>query len=157
MIKKSLIDEPHDLVRYDAWEAQWEEPETLGLHEYISEKCHPEDVLICSRLFFPEFIVVDNCVLLYERYEENNFLAWKLKFPQENSAVEKMINHTHVYDLFGSIADNVSDSVFNQLCIVMKCSWRMTLKEVFPEKEFIIESSNDDAEYGPTLTFYQKD
>lgn len=52
MIKKSLIDEPHDLVRYDVWEAQWEKPDTLGLHEYISEKCHPEDVLICSRLFF---------------------------------------------------------------------------------------------------------
>jgi hypothetical protein len=52
MIKKSLIDEPHDLVRYDVWEAQWEKPDTLGLHEYISEKCHPEDFLICSRLFF---------------------------------------------------------------------------------------------------------
>lgn len=156
MKKFSLIDLPHDLKRYETWRSQWKDPNSVGLGEYISDSCHPEDLLICiQQLLIPDFIIVDDCVLLYDRYEKNNFLQWKDKLSGENTLIEKVLNHIHIYDLFGSNADDVSDSIFRQVCKAMKCSWKMALKETFPEKVFIVESFDDDVGYGPSLTFYQ--
>lgn len=156
MKKFSLIDLPHDLKRYDMWRSQWEDPNSVGFGEYVSDSCHPEDLLICiQQLLIPNFVIVDDCVLLCDRYEKNNFLQWKNKLSGENALIEKMLNHIHIYDLFGNNADDVSDSIFRQVCNAMKCSWRMALKETFPEKIFIVESFDDDVGYGPSLTFYQ--
>ncbi len=70
--------------------------------------------------------------------------------------MEKVLNHIHIYDLFGSNADNTSESIFKQMCNAMKCSWSIALKEAFPGKVFVVESFDDDIGYGPSLTFYQK-
>lgn len=156
MKKISLIEQPHDLVRYKVWESQWEKPNSIGINDYISENCHPEDLLICTQLFIPDFITVDSCILLNDRYEEENFRQWRLKFPTDTASIEKVLNQIHIYDLFGSNADDVSDSIFRQLCNAMKFSWTMALKEAFPERGFIVESFDEDIGYGPSLTFYQK-
>lgn len=156
MKKLSLIEQSHDLVRYKAWESQWEKPNSIGINDYISDNCHPEDMLICTQLFIPDFIHVDSCILLYDRYEKDNFHQWKLKFPTDNASVEKVLNRIHLYDLFGSIADDVSDSIFRQLRNIMKLSWTMALKEAFPERSFIVLPFDDYMGNGPSLTFYQK-
>lgn len=156
MKKISLIETPYDLARYELWESQWVKPNTVGIHDYIDENCHPEDLLICTQLFLPSFITVDSCILLYDRYEKENFHQWKLKFPTENASVEKVLNRIYLYDLFGSIVDDVSDSIFRQLRNIMKLSWTMALKEAFPEKNFIVLLFDDDMGNGPSLTFYQK-
>ncbi len=67
-----------------------------------------------------------------------------------------MLNHVYLYDLFTGNLDDISDSVFLQLYKVMQCSWEMSLKKVFPTKEFVIELYNSESDYGPSLTFYQK-
>ncbi|WP_140919016.1 hypothetical protein [Limnobaculum xujianqingii] len=152
----SLIEPFHDLRNYETWQSQWRNPELISYSDYLSETLHPETLLISSKLFIPEFISVDNCILLFERYEESNFKLWREKFGDENSLIEKMLNHIHIYDLFGSNADDVTDSIFEQICDVLKCSWGMTLKQLFPTKTFNLESSGSDVGYGPTLTFYQK-
>lgn len=152
----ALIEPPHDLKKYEEWKSQWLDVDSIGIANYISECCHPEDFLICSQLLIPSFIEVENSILIKERYQEENFLAWKKYFSGEMPKVEKMLNNITMYDVFLHTGNDVSNVIFEQICNMMKISWRLILKELFPCRQFIIEvylSTQDD---GPSITFYQK-
>lgn len=156
MRKITLIEEPYDLTRYELWKNNWDSPNDMTINDYISDCFHPEDILCSVKLLIPEFVDIDGCVLLSDRYEENNFNEWKKEYGMDLAAIEKMLNHVHVYDLFTGNLDKTSDSIFLQLCKLMQCSWDMSLKKAFPKKEFLVELNNSESDYGPSLTFYQK-
>ncbi|WP_273839493.1 hypothetical protein [Providencia rettgeri] len=155
MKKVTLVEEPYDLIRYESWKNEWASPNDIEINDYISDCCNPEDILCSIKLLIPEFLDVDGCILLSDRYEKNNFEEWKKQFGSDLSAIEKMLNHVHVYDLFTGSLDKTSDSVFLQLCKIMQCTWEMSLKKAFPTKEFLVELHNSESDYGPSLTFYQ--
>lgn len=46
------------------------------------------------------------------------------------SAVEKMLNHVHIYDVFG-YAENVTKEEFLQVAILLQRSWNITLDTIF--------------------------
>ncbi|WP_333501869.1 hypothetical protein [Kluyvera genomosp. 2] len=96
MKKISLMKQPYDLERYETWRSQWEDPVSVGLNDYISECCHPEDILISMRLFIPEFIAIDDCILLYDRYEESNFLQWMDKLSGEKISGKSFESYTYL-------------------------------------------------------------
>jgi hypothetical protein len=70
--------------------------------------------------------------------------------------IEKDINRVHIYDIFANCEDDVEDSVFERVGAMLKISWSNYLIREFPHKEIIVEYSNDQREYGPTLTAYQR-
>ena len=47
------------------------------LWDFINYKSDFDLAFAFCRLFFPEFIQVDGCVLLAEKYEPENFKEWK--------------------------------------------------------------------------------
>lgn len=71
------------------------------------------------------------------------------------SEAERMLNHVLMYDVFSHCTDQVSESIFLQVCNVIELAWRMVLKEKFPEKTFCVEAENSEQNYGPVITFYQ--
>jgi len=83
------------------------------------------------------------------------FSLWLSKYNGDVCAVEKIMNHTHLYDIFAGCSDDVDDVVFEQLAEVVALSWRLVLKDKFPESKFVVDVSNSDQDYGPTVTFYQ--
>jgi len=155
MKRISLIDPPHDLRKYEEWKSQWMDSESVSLSNYIGECCHPEDLLICSQLLIPTFVEVDGCVIIQERYQVDNFLEWKKYFPNSCQKIEKVLNNIIMYDIFLHAGSDVPNVIFEQLCNVIRVSWRLTLKELFPHKSFIVEISNGNQDDGPSVTFYQ--
>ena len=145
----------YDLKKYESWKHQWNDSDKIAINDYIMDFCHPEDLLIYSKIFYPNFISVENCIILKDRYVEENFLQWQKELNRNTHMIEKTLNHTHIYDIFGKLADDVSDSIFEQLSDIINMSWDMILKRSFPDKTFTVETIKSDMEYGPVVTFYQ--
>ncbi|WP_340146342.1 hypothetical protein [Pseudomonas poae] len=122
---------------------------------YLSTQCHPEDVLLSSKLFFPDFVVVGEAVFLEAKYEDKVFDCWLKQFEGDLQATEKMINHTHLYDVFDGYSEDVDDKVFEQVAEVVALSWRLVLANNYPKKKFNVEVSSSDQDYGPVVSFYQ--
>ncbi|MGL3340598.1 hypothetical protein ACSVJE_21170, partial [Pseudomonas aeruginosa] len=69
--------------------------------------------------------------------------------------VERFINHTHIYDIFSGCNEDVEDEIFEQLAHMLSLSWRLILKEKFPDRDFSVLLSCSDQDYGPTITFFR--
>lgn len=154
-MKINTIDPFLGLSRYEVWKAGWVEKDKVNELSYISSVCNPEDVLLSCKLFFPDFVVVREGVFLESKYDDGAVECWLKQFDGDLRATERMINHTHLYDVFDGCSEDVDDRVFNQLAEVMALSWRLVLGSKFPERKFIVEVSNSDQDYGPVVTFYQ--
>ncbi|WP_434673526.1 hypothetical protein [Pseudomonas sp. R1-15] len=143
------------LVRYGSWKSEWAKKDEIDEFSYISNKCNPEDVLLSCKLFFPDFIVDGGGVFLESKYDGGVVESWLEQFDGDLQATERMINHTHIYDVFEGCSEDVDDRVFEQLAEVIALSWRLVLREKFADKDFSVVVSNSDQEYGPVVTFFQ--
>ncbi|MFT3675207.1 MAG: hypothetical protein QM781_04845 [Chitinophagaceae bacterium] len=142
--------------RFEEWKGQWADPSKMELSDYISFNLHPEDFLIFSSLLFPELIEVDGCVFFKTHYNPDSYSRWKKALYEDRSAIEKMINHVHVYDLFDHRSGNVSESVFDEVGKLLQTSWSCYFRFKYPEWQIAVEYSNSDQDYGPTLYVYRK-
>lgn len=143
------------LKKFESWRAGWEEAESIDIFSYVEDVVSPEDSLIFCKLLFPDFVVFEDSVILEMKFDEPAFRVWLDHFSGDKSGVEKVLNHTHLYDVFSGSGSSVDDVVYEQLSNVLAMSWRMVLKERFPGRRFHVEAINSDQEYGPVVMFYQ--
>jgi hypothetical protein len=107
-----------------------------------------------SSLFWPEFVEVEGCVLLRERYSPSQFQDWWKELGGDRSTVEGVVNHVHLWDLFDLDEEAVPDKAIRDLAQVLASTWRCALQHRFPRKAFEVRLILDDPdEYGPTITF----
>ena len=143
------------LSRYESWKSHWAEKSTVDIFSYVSEICSPEDVMLFCRLLFPDFVVRDDAVFLESRYDAAIFDVWLEQLNGDVNAVERVMNQIHLYDVFSGTASDVGDVIFEQLADIFAVSWRLVLRDKFPEKKFSVEVSNTEQDYGPTIIFFQ--
>jgi len=144
------------LNKYQDWKSSLDSSADLNIWDYIDYNIHPEDVLILSELFFPKFIEIDDCIFFEFRFDENTYQTWRLNFGNDRRAIEAMINHVHIYDIFSHCEPDIEDSVFDRLAQVLQNAWSMYFQKVFPDKKIEIEYVSGEQDYGPTLYIYQK-
>lgn len=155
MIEIKTIKPFRNLIKYESWKSGWMEEDGVDIFSYISDMCNPEYFLLSCKLLFPDFVVIKGAVFLENRFSSDIFYCWLKQLNGDVHAVEKIMNHMHLYDVFGGSLDDVDDAVLAQLSEVIALSWRLVLKDKFPEREFSVEVSNTDQDYGPIVTFYQ--
>jgi len=51
-------------------------------------------------LFWPSFVEHDGCILLAGRFNQDSFQSWVVATGGDRRAIEGVINHTHILDLF---------------------------------------------------------
>ncbi|BDB19882.1 hypothetical protein cym2001_32470 [Pseudomonas sp. CYM-20-01] len=141
--------------RYEHWKSQWEDQSELDEFSYISDVVHPEDALLFCKVLFPDFVIHESGVFLEHSFTFDAFSTWMETCNNDVVAVEKVLNHTHLYDVFGGCRDRVDEAVYEQLCRIVAQSWRMVLLSKFPEKKFCVQAIVSDQEYGPVVTFSQ--
>jgi hypothetical protein len=113
-----------------------------------------------SKLFWPDFIEVEDYVLLAENYEQTNFEDWKKRFNGGRHDIEAMINHVHIRDLFLNSPKHVEypGKLHKYLADVLAICWKHALQEAFPERTFTVSVFDDPVHsYGPEITFYQEE
>jgi len=155
MKKISVLRPFSNLVKYEEWRSSWGDQSQVDIFSYVSFFCGPEDVLLFCRVLFPDFVVDRGGVFLSRSFEMDNASSWFETLLGDVRAVERLLNHTHMYDIFSSCSQGVSDEIFLQLADAVAVSWRLVLRDKFPEKNFSVEVSNTEQDYGPTVTFYQ--
>lgn len=129
----------------------------LNLRDFVKYKSDFDLAFAFCKLFFPDFVQVEGCVLLTDAHDPATFDAWKNKLNGRTQDIEATLNHTHIYDLFSDSGDDaeVSLEIFEEIGKYIAKSWVIALKEAFPEKQFDIHFSSGPDDYGPTITFYQ--
>ncbi|MFT3676818.1 MAG: hypothetical protein QM781_13075 [Chitinophagaceae bacterium] len=141
--------------RFEDWKEKWEDSSSIELKDYISFNIHPEDVLILSSLFFPSMIEVDSCIFFKSHYNPDSYLIWKNKFNNDSKAIERMVNHVHIYDVFDHCSDTISESIFEEVARLLQKSWIYYFRSLYPDKQINVEYVSGDMDYGPTLYVYQ--
>lgn len=141
--------------KFNNWKNQWGDPSQIGIMDYINFNIHPEDVLILGYLFFPKFIEFDGCVFFQDHFSEENYFSWKERLGNDRVAIEKVINHVHVYDVFANFTTKLEDSIFERIGRLLQLSWSIYLRREFPHKRIIVDYSNDENDYGPIVYVYQ--
>lgn len=145
--------------------SEWSEPEAVASWrekissssdvtwlDYINYYVHPDTVAVVARLLFPAFVEHEGGVFFQERFTLSGFSTWKAQLG-EITAVEKIINHLHIYDIF-ALVDEIPESSFKGVANLMAQTVRLALRASFPDRQFYVYVSDSDQDYGPVLGFY---
>lgn len=144
---------------------RFELAELPGIKRWLSEtsesvwgllgtKGGAELAIAFSSLYWPEFVEVEGCVLLRERYSPSRFQDWWKELAGDRSRIEGVVNHVHLWDLFDLDGTSVPDEAVQDLAQVLGLTWRCALQHRFPERDFEVNVVLDDSEeYGPTISF----
>lgn len=124
--------------------------------DYINFQLTPEQLTVFFRVIFPQFVVINNFILLKMNTDE--FSAEAIinlsKQAVNINGFERKFNMLKIYELF-SHAEDSSEKAFEMAALLLKRSWEITLKSTFPDKAFEVVISNADRDYGPTISFFQ--
>jgi hypothetical protein len=145
-----------ELHKYEAWKKRWKNQGEVDIFSYVSDVCSPEDMLLFCRILFPDFVVFQGGIFLSHTFNVSLFYSWFDKLDSNIASVERLMNHTHMYDLFSGCSEDVSDAIFLQLAEVLAVSWRLVLKDKFTHVDFSVDVTCSDRDYGPIVTFYRK-
>src|SRR5690606_19302103 len=137
----------------------WSEPETvrswgdkilprpvLPWLDYINYYVHPDMVAVVGRLLIPAFVEHEGGVFLRDRFSLSGYSRWKAELG-EIEAVEKIINHQHVYDLFAT-DEEIAEASFEGVASLMAQTLNLALKGSFPKRRFRVYPSQKNQDYG---------
>ena len=119
---------------------------------YLNYNYDINAALSFSKLFFPDFIEENGCIVLSFLYNKENFNEWFDEFNGNKSEIEKMCNLYELKDFF-HIKDERNEEVLREFGKVIQKSWEINLSILFPQKKFCIKVFE---EYNSLfLTLYQ--
>lgn len=113
-----------------------------------------ERLLLAADLFFPQFVEYRGCVLVPWNAEPSNVDRWLSECDGDVRAVESVLNHLHLWDLFP--ADVPDDRVARFGAALASC-WGAALASQFPRRAFVTGFADDEDDYGPTVSFASED
>ena len=142
------------LPKFDLWRQDFGGTPTLW--DYASQEGGMTLAIAFASVFWPKLIEVDGCVLLAERYDPETFRQWRDKLGDERGAIERVINHVHVWDLFNSESHEVPDEQVRALATTIADTWRCALNVQFPERDGEVALALDEPDDGPTLTLFTR-
>ena len=110
-----------------------------------------------AELFWPTFVEHDGCILLSGRFDQDNFQRWLVATGGDRSAVEGVINHTHILDLFVQHNTEPTREQVVWLGRLLKEMWQAKLECDFPDRRIVVsfpEDAGDDL-LGYEITVFQ--
>jgi hypothetical protein len=134
-----------ELPEFRAWSERFEPPADTSV--YITQNIGITTAMVLSELFFPELTKVRDCILLLSHYEPSNFDKWWASTAGDRVAVERVINHVHLWDLFEP-TDEPEKRALEVLSRRVAQAWRCYAEASFPDREFEVTVTD---EYGPTV------
>jgi hypothetical protein len=138
-----------DLPQAAAWRTRF--GSSAGLFDFVGRHVSLTEALAVGQLLWPPFVVERGCVLLSERYQTDQFEQWWDRLAGDISAIEEVMNHLHIWDLFEQDDDDGLVDAYVEMAELIAATWRCALQESFPDRSFAVSVDEDD--YGPTVTF----
>lgn len=133
-------------------------PDNFSWWNYVNLKADLKTALAFAKFFCPELILVEGCIILKDKFNQNNFNLWKEKCHNKKIEIEKMANLYQISDFF-HINMNNDDNYYEQLKAlgkVLQHYWHISFKEQFPDKNIVVKVFT---EYGDDIfiTVYEEE
>ena len=115
-----------------------------NISDYLYLNYNMNTAIAFGKLYFPDFIEKDGCIILNFRYNENTFLAWKKHFNNDIKGIEFKCNFFEVKDYFNYTKDNYEsldayNIALDEFAKILKKSWEKNLKLLYPNREMIVD------------------
>jgi hypothetical protein len=109
-----------------------------SLQNYIETRGSLELAVAFSRLFWPEFLLRNGCVVRADGFTDENFERWWAETNGDRRAIECALNVLHVADLVPSDTTELDSRVLDYLGSAIAEMWLARLSKLFPERRFTV-------------------
>jgi hypothetical protein len=136
--------------------------------DFVSNKVNIEGVLSVAGILCPDFILKDEYVFHKINYETFRKYGRNTPYGNDRWIVEKFVNLFCLSDFFYEsdgyaqtflvLPNSDNNGLYIEFARVLEFYWHRRLSELFPDREFIFEISEDGIleEDGVCITFYQE-
>ncbi|WP_019878470.1 hypothetical protein [Succinispira mobilis] len=116
-------------------------PKNFSWWNYVNLKSDLQTALGFAKLYYPEIVEVDGCILLKDKFSEELYELWRDECKGEKSCIEKMMNLYQLRDFFHlkTQDDGNLESQIKALGDVLVLFWGMSFKNRFPERLIKVE------------------
>lgn len=120
---------------------KWEEYNTgdFGPDEWISCIGNHGHAIGYLAIFWPDFHEYERCIFVGSQPSKSHYKSWIEEAKGDKQAVEAILNHVHISDLFQAMDLSVSTEQIRYLGNKMQEMWLAKVKMEFPEKEIVVE------------------
>jgi hypothetical protein len=132
-------------------EVDWD----YSLQNYIETRGTLELAVAFSRLFWPEFIARNGCIVRADGFSPENFDRWWTETGGNRRSIECSLNVVHVADLVPSDVTELDPSVLDYLGSAIAEMWHARLGQLFPQRRFEVKYSpiSDQADSGSVVAY----
>ena len=126
------------------------------LMNHAANSCNVENALAVASVFCPEILEVKDYVFISEFYNYN-IDSLEETFSYDRKKIEMFVNSWSLADFFLQGDDTFRiDDVIDDFGRVVKYFWEIRFKQLFPNKNIIVETGFEImGEQGLTITVYQ--
>jgi hypothetical protein len=137
------------LPRFDDWKRSLDG--SVGLWDYASQEGGLTLAFAFASLLWPRLIEVEGCILLEQRFDETTFRQWRGQFGDDREAIERTMNHVHLWDLFDPSGEGISEDAVELLATTYAKAWGAAYRNQFPD---LVGRAVVTHDYGPTVTLF---
>lgn len=156
-IFNSIIDET---IKNEIIEANW----CTDLIQYSTWKCKMDGLIAAAYLFCPQIIQVIGYVFIKQFWNCNEeesierIRSLEEQYDNDKKTIEMSVNTWSLGDFFIGDTKELMDNekLVQQFGDALKYFWEIRVKDLFPEREIIVELGNDlMGEIGLCITMYE--
>ena len=136
----------------------WNNGTGIDIASWIGCVGNYEHLIGYGAILWPEFIEHDDCVFFADRFAEKNYLAFMKQTKGNKSAVEAVMNHTHILDICCSAQPKPTREMVLYVGRLLKDIWQAKLNRDFPKRRITVsfpEEHEDDLLYYE-VSFFQE-
>jgi hypothetical protein len=101
-----------------------------------------EHAVAYGRLFWPEFTLHEDCVF-FAGFSVDSFRGFMEQTAGNKKAVEAVMNHRHILDLFPNVTPEPSLALVVHLGRLLKEIWASKLRRDFPTRNVVVSFPED--------------
>ena len=129
-VNPNLLDEYSDFQKVNS---DW------SILSYLNMKYDINSAIAFSKLFFPDFILKENCILLSFFFNSQTFESWHSQMKGDISSIEKMCNLYEINDFFHINSPQVNEEIIKEFSYILKKAWEINLLKLFPERQMRVD------------------
>jgi hypothetical protein len=125
---------------------------TSDLDQSIRQEGNYEYLVGYGRIFWPEFVEHDDCIFFANRFSEENYRGFMEQTKGDKTAVEAVMNHEHITDIFYNAEPKPSREMVLHVGRLLKEIWQAKLGRDFPNRKITVSFPE---EYQDDLLHYE--
>jgi hypothetical protein len=107
---------------------------SISAKEWIGTVGNYEHLVAYAQILWPKFIEHDDCVFRALRFTEENYRGFMTQTNGDKPAVEAVMNHEHILDMFSNPSAAPSADMVIYVGRLLKDVWDAKLKRDFPAR-----------------------